>query len=182
MNTDACLTLPGSESRSHSATAALGLALAGLLLAAPAAAEPAGPGDALTPFTLEDQHGEERSVDEATKMVLFSRDMDGGALLKDALADVEPGALASLGAAYVADISGMPALVARMFAVPAMRKRPYPMLLDREGQVTAQLPDVEGQATLIFLEGLVVSRVAHLGSAAELRETLFPPAEELDLE
>ena len=73
---------------------------------------------------------------------------------------------------YVADISGMPGLVARMFAVPSMRKRPYPMLLDRDGEITARLPDVEGSATLIFCDDLQVTRVLHLTQSSEVRREL----------
>ena len=56
---------------------------------------------------------------------------------------------------YVADIHGMPSFIARMFAIPSMQKRPYPMLLDRDGAATARFPSEEGKATLLFLEDRV---------------------------
>ena len=122
-------------------------------------------GDEMPELTLEDQHGEPHTISRSTRIVLFSRDMDGGELLKAGLADVAPGFLAEHDAVYVSDISGMPRLVARMFALPSMRRRAYPMLLDRTGEATAGLPDRAGQATLLFLSERRIERIAHVSSA-----------------
>jgi hypothetical protein len=148
--------------------------LALCLLAAPAAAQPLAVGDHIEAFTLEDQHGVPRTVDAAVAVVLFSRDMEGGEVLKQALADAPPDLLASRRAVYVADISAMPGIVARMFALPKMKKRPYPILLDRKGQATARLPDIEGSATLIFLDDLAIDRVLYLSDPTQVRQELEP--------
>ena len=165
--------------RSFALTLGLLLAVPSLLGAESAGAEPYAAGDTIEPFTLEDQHGESHSIDASVRLILFSRDMDGGDLLKQALADAAPEALTMHGAVYVADISGMPGLVARMFAIPAMRKRPYALLLDRDGETTARLPDVEDKATLIILDALTIQRIEHVpDSAAVLRELEGTPANE----
>ena len=148
------------------------LALSALLVADAAFAQPYAVGDAIEPFSLEDQHGEKRSVDASVRVILFSRDMQGGDLLKQGLADVYPGYLGAKQAVYVADISRMPGLVATLFAIPAMRDRPYAMLLDRDGKTTARLPGAEGQATLIFLDGLSVGRIVHVAQAPDVRQEL----------
>jgi hypothetical protein len=154
------------------------LALAAILVAADAYAQPYAVGDAIEPFTLEDQHGKSRTVDASVKVILFSRDMEGGDLLKEGLADVDPGYLDGRNAVYVADISRMPRLVARMFAIPAMRDRPYAMLLDRDGETTARLPAAEGQATLLFLDRLTVQRIAHVTEARAVRHELEGTADD----
>jgi hypothetical protein len=143
-----------------------------LFLATAAVAQPLAPGSRLDPISLEDQHGETRSVDASTRLVLFSRDMAGGKFLREALEDRDGAYLASHGTVYVADISGMPSLIARIFAIPRMRGRGYPMLLDRDGSVTTALPDEEGKATLLFLDGLRVQRVEHVDSAAAVKEAI----------
>lgn len=135
-------------------------------------AAPYGVGDAVEAFTLEDQHGATASVDASTRVVLFSRDMEGGELLKAALEDATAEALEARGAVYVSDISGMPALVARLFALPAMRRRPYDMLLDRDGTTTARLPDVEGRATLIHLAAGRIERIHYAADADTIRTSL----------
>ena len=129
-------------------------------------------GDRIEAFTLETQHGEPASVDASTRVVLFSRDMEGGELLKAALDGVAAEDLDERNAVYVSDISGMPALVARAFAVPAMRRRPYAMLLDRDGATTARLPDAPGRATLIHLDALRIERIQHAPDVATIRSSL----------
>jgi hypothetical protein len=53
----------------------------------------------------------------------------------------------------------MPGLVRRLFAVPRMRGRPYPVLLDTTGEATAALPAEPGRATVLWLEDLRPVRV-----------------------
>jgi hypothetical protein len=148
------------------------LVLSALFLAGAAFAEPYAVGEAIEPFTLEDQHGESRTVDAAAKVILFSREMEGGDVLKQGLAEVAPDYLNEKRAFYVADISRMPGLIATMFAIPAMRDRPYSILLDRDGKTTARLPGVEGQATLVFLDGLTVRRIVHVTEPPAVRREL----------
>jgi hypothetical protein len=139
-----------------------------------------GVGDALAALTLEDQHGETRAVDESVRLILFSRDMDGGGVIR-AVLDPEtlgqpPAAfLEGLGALCVADVHRMPGLVRRVIAKPRMRKRPYPLLLDEKGEATAAWPSAEGRATLIRLDGLRVTAIRHFEAPAALREALAPP-------
>jgi hypothetical protein len=148
------------------------LVFGALLLAGAALAEPYAVGDKIEPITLEDQHGKTHTVDESVKVLLFSRDMEGGDFLKQGLADVQPDYLTGKNAVYVANISAMPRLVARMFAIPAMRDRPYAMLLDRDGKATERLPGAEKQATLVFLDQLVVQRIVHVAEAPAVRKEL----------
>ena len=53
-----------------------------------------------------------------------------------------------------------------------MRDRPYAMLLDRDGKATERLPAAEKQATLVFLERLVVKRIVNVADAAAVRQEL----------
>jgi hypothetical protein len=151
----------------------LAVSIAGV--AVQAAAEPYAVGDRIEAFTLEDQHGKPHTLSEDIALLLFSRDMDGGELIKEALANAPTPLLESRHAIYLADISRMPKLVAKMFALPSMRKRPYAMLLDREGATTARLPSAEGRATLIYIQGFEVTRILHTTTAAEISRELEPP-------
>ena len=136
---------------------------------------PYGAGSVLPSASLEDQFGAVHSLDESLRLVLFSRDMEGGALLREVLAQ-HPDALARLQAVYVADISGMPSLIANTMAIPRMRGRPYPTLLDRDGGVTAAFPSEPGKATLLRLEQRRIQAVLHVDSVSQLRDALgIPP-------
>ena len=151
-------------------------ALVALGLAAPAGGEPYAVGSVLPALSLEDQHGEPRTLDALVRVVLFSRDMDGGGVVKQALADDGPDFLERNGAVYVADVSAMPGLVLRLMARPAMRRRPYPMLLDEQGDATADFPSQKGKATLLFVERSKVVRITYVGTADALRGALEPTA------
>ncbi len=134
--------------------------------------ERVGVGDVIEGVTLADQHGDERSVDAETRLLLVTRDMDGGRVVRGALEDAPPDFLAERGALYLADIHRMPALITRLFALPGMRRRPYPMLLDREGDVSERLPVDEGRAALLELDALRIVSVEQHDDAEALRERL----------
>ena len=152
------------------------LLAAALLRAGAAAAQTLAVGSAFPALTLEDQHGTVHAIDASLRAVLFSRDMDGGGIIRKALdRPLEEDALAFLarhGAVCVADVSRMPGLIRRTIAKPRMRRRPYPLLLDEEGRVTAALPSAAGRATLIRLDALRIVAVEHHDSPEALRAAL----------
>jgi hypothetical protein len=147
------------------------LALA-LLLSAAARAEPYAVGSTLEPLEFADQHDQIRTVDALLRALLFTRDMQAGDVLKQALAEDGAAQLERAGAVYVADVSGMPALVLRMFALPKLRQRPYPILLDRDGSQTARLPSQSGKVSLLVLDALRVKEIRYLASPEEIRAAL----------
>lgn len=146
--------------------------LAALLLASGTLAAGWVEGDTIRPVALEDQHGRRGEIDERVRVLLFTRDMGGGGVVKEALADADQAFLDARGVVYVADIGGMPAMISRLFALPAMRKRPYRVLVDRDGSATREFPRAEGKATVILLDRLRVMRVSYAASAAELKAAL----------
>jgi len=151
--------------------AALWFGIVGLAPCA-ALAQAAAVNDTLAAIALEDQHGEPGGVDAATRGVLLSRDMDGGGLVREALATDGAAQLERAGAVYIADVHGMPGLVRRFIAIPRMRERPYRVLLDTDGAPTAALPGEEGKATWLRLEGLRVVEIRFLTSSEEVGKAL----------
>lgn len=123
-------------------------------------------GDRIEAFELGDPHGKPGRVDEAVRLVLFTADMDGGRLVQEALEDTALQDLAAHGAVYVADVSRMPAVVTRLFALPSMRRRPYRTLLDTEPGPTLRVPREPGKVTLLELDALSV-RSIRFADAAE---------------
>jgi hypothetical protein len=150
------------------------LALLGCLAAAAVAwgGEPVAEGGRLRPFALDDQHGVRVEVGATIRILVLSRDMDGGSVVKEALADADQRFLDERAAVYVADISRMPGVVSRLVALPRMRRRPYRVLCDRDGTVAPDLPHADGRATLITLDGLRVTGVRHFESPQALRRAL----------
>jgi hypothetical protein len=148
--------------------------LAALLLATAAHAGPLAVGDPMPPLALEDQHGQAGSVTGA-RVVVVSRDMEAGDVVKKALAGRDQAFLDQHGIVYVANISGMPALVTRLFAMPRMRERPYRMLLDRDGTATKDVPAVAGRPTVLGVDAGRVIRLSQPGDPGTLAADLTSP-------
>ena len=73
------------------------------------------------------------------------------------------------------------ARLVELFAMPGFRKRPYAMLLDRDGAVTKDLPSQTGAVTVLTLDRRVVRHVEYVTSPARLRALLAPmPATRVD--
>ncbi len=129
----------------------------------------------MPPLALEDQHGRAGGVGDGVRVVVVSRDMEAGDVVKKALAGRDQAFLDANGAVYVANISGMPALITRLFALPRMRERPYRMLLDRDGNATKDIPAVAGRPTVLRLEAGRIIRVSHPADPGALAADIAPP-------
>jgi hypothetical protein len=98
--------------------------------------------------------------------------MDSGNLVKEALAQNGGAMLEAAHAVYVSDISRMPGVVTKLFALPAMRKRSYRILLDRDGKVTADIPNEEGKITVLELADGTIARIHYVGTVEGFRALL----------
>ena len=139
-----------------------------------AAAETFAAGGAVPPLALEDQHGVRGGTGPDVRIIVLSRDMAAGDVVKDGFSGMDQAALDLRGAIYVADISGMPSMIASMFAIPRMRDRSYRVFLDRDGAGTRDFPYTEGRPTVVFVESGKVARIAQPASGDELRQALQP--------
>lgn len=104
-------------------------------------------GEKLASWTLLDQFDQPYSLDNEVRVLLVARNMAGAKLVDGALQGKPAGYLDTRHAIFLADISRMPKLIASLFAVPAMRKYDYRVLLDRQARVAARYP-VEADAVL----------------------------------
>ncbi len=92
---------------------------------------------------MEDQFGTAWQTGQPPSQLLFVDDMGGNKMLRRALEVTDHTCLSDGRLVYVADISGMPGLIARAIALPRLRKLDYPVWLDRDGDATAMLPRQE---------------------------------------
>lgn len=129
-------------------------------------------GERLAPWTLLDQYDQPFTLDNRTTTLLVARDMDGAKLIKQVLKDQPKGYLEARHAVFVADIQRMPALIAKMFAVPAMRDYSYRVMLDREGRVASRYPGAEGSVLWLQLKDGRLLEQREYSDAAQLREAL----------
>ena len=143
-----------------------------LLAVVPLWAQALEVGERLAPWTLLDQYDQAFTLDNRTTTLLVARDMDGAKLIKQALKDQPKGYLEARHVVFVADIQRMPALIAKMFAVPAMRDYSYRVLLDREGRVASRYPGAEGSVLWLQLKDGRLLEQREYVDAAQLHEAL----------
>lgn len=124
-------------------------------------------GDTLVPISLQDQFEKTLNVTPETQVLLFSRDMDGGEVVQAAF-DATPENQRPANLVYLADISGMPSLIAKFIAVPKMQDYPFILGLDREGDITAAFPAEKSQATVIKINALKVISIEYVQDAQSL--------------
>ncbi|MDC0689716.1 FAD/FMN-containing dehydrogenase [Mitsuaria sp. RG] len=143
-----------------------------LLSLLPFLAHAAQTGETLAPWTLLDQYDQPYSLGSDTRILLVARDMDGAKLMKAALAEQPKGYLEARNAVFVADIQRMPALISKLFAIPAMRDYSYRVLLDREGQVATRYAGEEGKVLWLSLDkGVLVGQKTY-SAADDLKAAL----------
>ena len=103
---------------------------------------------------------------------LVARSMAGSKLLGAALEGRPQGYLEARHALFVADISRMPSLVGKLFAIPKMRDYSYRVLLDREAQVVPQYAAPEDGVLWLQLDHGVLRGRKVFTDAAALRAAL----------
>lgn len=123
-------------------------------------------------WTLLDQYDKPYTQDDNLKVLLVARDMAGGKLVKAALEGLPQDYLPQRHAVFVADISKMPGMIAKLFAVPAMRDYNYRVLLDRESRVASHYEVAADGVLWVTLEhGKPVSSQSY-SAAPALRQAL----------
>lgn len=140
------------------------VAAAALACVGAAAAEPLAVGGRFPSIQLTDQHDVSTAIDADVRYVLFTRDMDGGKVVQRIFEEDGQRKLDAARAVYVSDISRMPALVTRMFALPSLRKRGYRVFLDRDGTVTRDFPSEEGRVTVFVLADGTIEAIRTIAS------------------
>ena len=148
------------------------LAVGLLLIAVAASADQAGVDARLPATVMEDQFGQQHQLGDCRSLILVAPDRDSSELVQSVLTDKDHGLLADKTLCYVADISGMPALITRMFALPAMRDYGYPVILAREPDTLSTLPRRPAQVTVIDMNAGEIERIRFVDNAEALRPIL----------
>lgn len=148
-----------------------------ILVASIASAEPYAVGSTLPRTELPDQHGEARVIDDSVRVVVFSRDMDAGKVVRAAFEKAGADLFDRNWAVYVVNVTGMPAIIRSLFAMPAMRRRPYRILVDEEGAKTADFPGGATRPTVMVLEKRKITSLWYPTNAEALIALLEPRAQ-----
>jgi len=129
-------------------------------------------GAELPALKLSDQFDKPVVIGPATQVLVFTAEKPASDLVIKVLGSKPKGALESLGLVYVADISAMPAVISRMFALPKLRELPFSVALAREATAVADLPRRAGFATVIHLKSGRITQVRYAQTETQLLQAM----------
>lgn len=107
-------------------------------------------GNVVPAFSAQDQFGKDFKFAAGLKFLLLGFDMRPGKAANLKLADLGPGWLEKHRAVYVLDIHTMPG-IARVFALPKMRKYPHRIILAETESLLAPFPRQPERITILLL-------------------------------
>ncbi|AKS06444.1 hypothetical protein [Pseudomonas trivialis] len=129
-------------------------------------------GERLAPWTLLDQFDQAYTLNDQAQVLLVARSMDAAKLVDAALQGQPKGYLESRRGVFVADIQRMPRLIAKLFAVPAMRSYNYRVMLDRDARIAPRYPGPVDKVLWLQLDNGKLVAQREYSTAAELRQAL----------
>lgn len=124
-------------------------------------------GDQVPTFEIKDQFEKNHVISKDSKTILVAADKGTSEILKDYLLTKPKGFLESNKSVYIADISGMPSLIAKFFALPKMEKYPFSILLVDEDQ-TKKFSKKEDHITIYSVLDGKISGIKYIKTAEEL--------------
>lgn len=148
-------------------------AIALTLLLATASAVHALPHE-LDRLRLKDQHETPVKIPTDTRFLVFAHDMSGKDIVTEWLESKEEGYMNTNRVVYVVNISGMPRIIARMFAMPALRKKPYQIIIDEVGQKTEDWESSDDKVSVFTVDDLTVTNKQFAASVSELDALIIP--------
>ena len=128
-------------------------------------------GKELASFTLKDQFDKEHSLTKDVKKVIFAFSKPTGHIMKLYLGVKKPDYLTSRDILFIADISGMPSMISKMFAIPDMKESKYPILLikEKENAIRFRNEDQKGAVMIISLENKIIKSVKFVTNDVDLK-------------
>ena len=144
-----------------------------VILATALAAKELSVGDAVPAFAANDQMGREFKFAPGPRFLLLGFDMNATKAANEKFTALGAGGLEKLGAVYVMDIHAMPG-IARLFALPKMRKYPFRVILATTAEMLAPFPHQPEKITVLVLtpEGKV-REIRYWNPVTETTATAF---------
>ncbi len=150
------------------------LAVSLLFAASFACAEvtPLAVGASVPPLAAKDQFDKPIAVEAQTQLLMFSNSMDANKLVTAAWSAADAKCQQSEAIRYFADIARMPSLIAKTFALPKMRERPFRIGLLWDSDMSAAIPRLDNQVTLLGLENGNIASIRFAADANTVTQAL----------
>lgn len=126
------------------------------------------PGASLPEIVMKDQFDADISVSDDVAFILFTASKSASGVVNNFLSKQNGGFLQEEKAYFLADISGMPSFVTKMFALPKMREFKYSVLLGREEGQLGFIPQEGDKITLLQVKNNKVVQIQFIATEEEL--------------
>ena len=127
-------------------------------------------GQKLKDYTFEDQFGKKYSLSNDTKKVIFVFSKPTGHLVKVYLEQQSKTYLSQRDIDFIADVSGMPKIIFKMFALPDFQESPYTVLLIKDEKKSTLFRNEEhkNEVMVISLTNKVITDVKFITNEKDL--------------
>lgn len=127
----------------------------------------------LSAHEFKDQWDKPAKLDNTVQWLIFSHHKDGNEWVRDAFNELNIKNLADRHWLYVADISGMPSFVTKLFALPKMQKYAFPIALSYDEENTENWPEKEDTVSVYKLDNLKIIEAKTFPSQMALEDFLM---------
>jgi hypothetical protein len=125
----------------------------------------------LQTFTLPDQFEKTHTIDKSIRTIIVSFEKSTGADVNSFLNEHEPDYLQKHNAVFVANISEMPSLITKLFAMPKMKKYKHTILIINDEE-NHQFLYQEDKITVYTLDNGVVSSIEYVDTVQDVEKRL----------
>lgn len=135
-------------------------------------AEPVTVGQALPRLAIQDQHEQSWQMTNSTHLLILATNRSASGVVQNLLNMQDKHFLSSRHALYAADLSRMPGLITRSFALPALRELAYPVGIVMNGKLLKDWPRHDKAVSLLWLNKGTLERIEFAQDDAQLRLAL----------
>jgi len=131
-------------------------------------------GKKLQNITLNDQFDKPVSLISKTKKIVFVFKKASGHTARGLLDSKPDDYLLNKNVAFIADISGMPSIIASMFAIPDFKKHKYPVMLIKDEDAAKKYKNekYEDYITIVGLNNFKITSITLVSTATQLEKIL----------
>jgi len=132
-------------------------------------------GEKLKDFTIKNQFGVPISLTNETKKIIFVCTKPAGHLVRNYLKEQDKNFLEKRDILFIADVSAMPSIIYKMFALPDFKKSPYSVLLltDEEKAKRFKNKAHKDEVMIIYLDNKKVTKVKFISTKKDLIDEIY---------
>ena len=127
-------------------------------------------GQAFPTLQLQDQHNKTITIQANAQTILFTAEKPASELLNQYLKAQPANFMPQQQAYFIADISKMPSMITKLFALPKMREQPWSTLLVYNQQKTASIPRKANHVTCMKLHNTQIQSIQFIQDSGKLAE------------